>query len=109
MLREQLRLENESHAQEMEEVLQDQAKELASEWSAQMDLKLLEQQGFYQTELARAKARLGGLEVMVDGVASAGEWDCTTPNSGHTLGPSVLSFVEKLSPFLKSVKLHAFV
>lgn len=72
MLREQLRLENESHGKEMTECLKDQAEELGSEWSAQMDVKLSEQQGFYQIELARAKARLHGLEVMVEGVASAG-------------------------------------
>lgn len=71
-LREQLRLENESHAREMAEALKDHAKELNSEWSAEMDVQLSEQQAFYQTELARAKARLHGLEAMVDGVASAG-------------------------------------
>lgn len=72
MLRDQLRLENESHVKDMTEALRDQAEELNTEWSAEMDLKLSTQQGFYQIELARAVARLGGLSVMVDGVASAG-------------------------------------
>ncbi len=72
MLREQLRLENESHAKELAEAMRDQADELGEQWSSEMELKLAEQQGFYQTELARAKARLGGLQMMVDSVASAG-------------------------------------
>ena len=57
----------------MAEALQDQEDELVSKWSADVELKLSEQQGFYQIELARARARLGGLEIMVDGVARAGE------------------------------------
>lgn len=73
ILKEQLRLENESHDKEMAGALQDQADELISKWSADVDLKLSAQQGFYQVELARARARLGGLETMVDGIARAGE------------------------------------
>lgn len=86
MLREQLRLENESHAKEMVEALKDQAEELSLEWSAEMDVKLSEQQGFYQTELARAKARLHGLEAMVDGVASAGTCVCRSRLTMKTYG-----------------------
>lgn len=73
ILKEQLRIENESHDKEMAEALQDQEDELISKWSADVDLKLSEQQGFYQIELARARARLGGLETMVDGIARTGE------------------------------------
>lgn len=72
MLREQLRLENESHVKEMTEALKDQAEELNAEWSVEMDMKLSAQQRFYQIELAKAMARLCGLSMMVDGVASAG-------------------------------------
>lgn len=72
-MREQLRLENESHAEKMQQALSGQANHLNSKWSSEMELKLLNQQGFYQTELAKAKARLGGLESMVDGLAHAGE------------------------------------
>lgn len=72
ILREQLRLENESHVKETTEALKDQAKELEMEWSAEVDLKLAQQRGFYQVELARAKARLGAVEAMVDGIAGAG-------------------------------------
>ena len=74
MLREQLRLENEAHAKEMEEVLEDQAEELNTQWSSEMAVKLLEQQGVYQVELARAKSRLRGLESMMDGVTDAGNY-----------------------------------
>ena len=73
MLREQLRLENESHLKEMEKALKDQAEKLGLKWSSEMDLRLSMQEGFYQTELARAMARLGGLQATVDGVLSAGE------------------------------------
>lgn len=74
MLREQLRLENESHTKEMAKALQGQADHLNLAWSSEVDLKLLQQQGFYQTELVKAKTRLGGLESMVDGITSAGEY-----------------------------------
>ena len=72
ILREQLRLENESHVNEVSEALKEQAKELEAEWSAEVDLKLSQQRGFYQVELARAKARLGAVEAMANGIASAG-------------------------------------
>ena len=73
MLKQQLQLESESHAKEMSEALREQADKLASAWSERMELKLSEQQGFYQTELAKARARLYGLESMVDGITSAGQ------------------------------------
>ena len=72
MLREQLRLEHESHLQELETALREQAEKLGSQWSSEMDVRLAMQEGFYQTELARAMARLGGLHAMVEGVLSAG-------------------------------------
>ncbi len=73
MLREQLRLETESHLKTKKKALEDQAKKLSSRWSSEMDLRLSMQEGFYQTELARAMARLGGLHATVNGVLSAGE------------------------------------
>lgn len=73
MLKQQLQLKEESHTKEMSDALKDQADKLVSAWSSKMDLQLSEQQGFYQTELARARAKLFGLESMVDGITSAGQ------------------------------------
>lgn len=73
MLKQQLQMESESHAKEMSEALRDQADKLISAWSSKVDLQLSDQQGFYQTELAKARSRLFGLESMVDGITSAGQ------------------------------------
>jgi predicted component of type VI protein secretion system len=72
ILREQLRLESESHVKEMTQALKEQSEELDSEWAEEMNSKLSQQQGYYQVELARAKARLDGVEAMVESVANAG-------------------------------------
>ncbi len=73
ILREQFRLEEESHAIEMDRALKSQADQLNSKWSSEMDLKLSEKEGHYQIELAKSRARLGGLERTVDIVAVAGK------------------------------------
>lgn len=73
MLREQLRLEHESHLQEMEESLRQQTAQLSALCKMEIEYRLARQESYYQLELARAQARLTGVESMVDTVASTGE------------------------------------
>ena len=73
LVKEKLDREHESHLKEREAALKAQAKQLGAKWSSEIDLKLSMQEGFYQTELARAMARLGGLHATVNGVLSAGK------------------------------------
>jgi len=49
-----------------------QATQLGAKWSSQLDAKLVDQEHFYQKELAGALARLKGIESMVNTVANAG-------------------------------------
>ena len=41
-------------------------------WSQELEMKLMEQEAHYQTELSKAMARLRGIDSMVDTVANAG-------------------------------------
>ena len=45
-------------------------------WSGELELKLMEQEGHYQRELARAVARLRAIEHMVNTIAAAGVCVC---------------------------------
>lgn len=72
MLKEQLDVEHESHAREMSRALGHQAEQLDSKWSNELELKLSKQETLYQAEIARARARLGALESMVERITSAG-------------------------------------
>ena len=45
---------------------------MSVKWSGELELKLTEQKDHYQKELARAMARLKGIEYMVNTIAAAG-------------------------------------
>lgn len=72
MLREQLRLEHESHLQQREESLRQLAEHLSAMCRAEKERLLSGQKTYYQLELARARARLAGVEGLVDTLASSG-------------------------------------
>lgn len=71
-LREQLRAQTEAHTQHLAGALQTQAERLESKWVSELEFKLTEQETHFQTELAKAVARLKGIESMVETVANAG-------------------------------------
>ena len=72
-LREQLRVQTEKHTRHLTEALQVQADQLGSKWSSELEQKLVDQQSYYQLEMAKALARLRGIEAMVNTVAAAGQ------------------------------------
>ena len=49
-----------------------QADQLAEKWSGELELKLTEQEGHYQKQLALALSRLRGIEYVVNTIAAAG-------------------------------------
>ena len=71
-LKEQLLIQTEAHTQHLSEALQTQAEQLGVKWVSQLEAKLIQQEGYYQTKLAKAMARLRGIETMVETVANAG-------------------------------------
>lgn len=71
-LRDQLRVQTDAHTQHLAGALQTQAEQLESKWVTELEFKLTQQETFYQTELAKAVARLKGIESMVETVANAG-------------------------------------
>ena len=71
-LKEQLYIQTEAHSQHLSEALQSQAEQLDARWAKQLDLKLNEQESYYQVELVKALARLQGIEAVVDTIANAG-------------------------------------
>ena len=56
----------------MNEALTDLKEELDSKWLSEMDVKLTEQESFYQVELAKTRSRLDGLESVIDRVIDTG-------------------------------------
>ena len=72
LLREQLRLEREYYVKQMEDSLKQLAEDMAAKYVVEMEQALSNQKTHYQLELARAQARLVGVEGMVDAVASSG-------------------------------------
>ncbi len=49
-----------------------QAERLSQKWASELEQKLREQEAHYHKELARAMAKLRGVESMVDAVINAG-------------------------------------
>ena len=70
-----MRIQTDAHTQHLAESLHTQAERLESKWINELEFKLTEQETFYQTELAKAVARLRGIESMVETVANAGMED----------------------------------
>ena len=72
MLREQLRLQHESLIRQRKMCLRQLSQHLSTLCQTEKERLLSNQKTHYQFELARAQARLKGVEGMVDTVASSG-------------------------------------